>query len=75
MAFYVEYYQNDLSGQLAPACGDRSVVRLDGRNNIESMRLDAVAFNGSFRPTYAAYRIVKGSLLQNTIVVPVTPLV
>jgi hypothetical protein len=58
--YYVQYYDYDLAGKLAPPCGDRAVVILDGRNNIETMHSDAYRFNGYRRPNYAAYQIFKG---------------
>ena len=69
---YVEYYNEvtptnwqglqdfDYTPKLVEACGDRSVVVLDGRNSLETMHNDARVFNGVRRPTYAAYRLMKG---------------
>jgi len=57
---YVQYFHKDLSGQLVEALGDRSIVILDGRNNLETMKQDAVSFNGVRRPVYDAYQIRKG---------------
>ena len=47
MKYYIEYYQKScISDELMPACGDRACVELDGRNNIETMKANAVDFNG-----------------------------
>jgi hypothetical protein len=57
---YVQYFDIDLAGKLSPAMGDRAVVILDGRNNLENMIIDAVKFNGFRRPVYKAFQIFKG---------------
>jgi len=57
---YVQYYNKDLSGKLAEALGDRAIVILDGRNNLKTMKRDAISFNGVRRPIYEAYQIRKG---------------
>jgi predicted sulfurtransferase len=57
---YVQYYWKDLTGELAEAIGDRGVVILDGRNSIETMKQNAIHFNGKRRPHYEAFRIFKG---------------
>lgn len=57
---YVEYYTTATDGSLIEAMGDRSVVILDGRNSLQTMKLDAVFHNGRYRPFYKAYRICKG---------------
>jgi len=57
---YVQYYERNSSGELQEAIGDRGVVVLDGRNSLETMKSDAVAFNGERRPVFDGYRIFKG---------------
>lgn len=69
---YVQYYQTDLSGKLAEACGDRAVVVLDGRNKPETWKADAVKFNGFRRQKYEAYAIFKGeSFTRSKAITPV----
>ncbi len=57
--YYVEY-GSIVNGEFVAACGDRAVVILDGRNSIQTMDADAIAYNGNRRPWYQAYRICKG---------------
>ncbi len=58
---YVQYFQKSaISNDLVSACGDRSVVILDGRNNLETMQNDARQFNGYRRPHYPAFQIMRG---------------
>ena len=57
---YVQYYEHNMSGKLCEAMGDRSVVILDGRNNLENSHIDAVKFNGFRRDTYPAYKLMEG---------------
>jgi len=57
---YVQYYQKQ-DGELVEACGDRSVVILDGRNSIETSKQDAVNFNSYHRPKYGAFQIRQGN--------------
>ena len=64
---YVQYLQKSaLTGELTPACGDRSVVILDGRNNIETMKAQAVSHNGFRRPIYLAYQIFRGDTFSRS---------
>ena len=53
---YVQYYTDETN----KAMGDRGIVILDGRNNIQTMKKDAIKFNGYRRPKYFAFRIFKG---------------
>lgn len=58
---YVQYFDKScISDNLIPACGDRSVVVLDGRNKLETWIQDAIKFNGFRRPKYKAFQIFKG---------------
>jgi len=69
--YYVQYYEKTVDGFIE-ACGDRSILILDGRNNLETMCQDAEHYNGFRRPYYAAYRIFKGgSILRSS---PITEL-
>jgi hypothetical protein len=57
---FVQYF-NEYEGEFVEACGDRSVVILDGRRNINSLHSDAIEMNGKNRPKYKAYQICKGA--------------
>ena len=58
---FVQYFDRGcITGDLKEACGDRSVVILDGRNSMVTWKADAVKFNGYRRPVYDAYQLFKG---------------
>ena len=58
---YVQYFHKGVvSGQDIPACGDRAVVVLDGRQTMSTWHQDAVKFNGYRRPAYTAYQLMSG---------------
>jgi hypothetical protein len=58
---YIQYFHKGcVSGNLIPACGDRAVVVIDGRNRLSTWKQDAVQFNGFRRPVYDAYQILQG---------------
>ena len=66
MIYFVEYYQKSaISDNLIPACGDRAVIVLDGRNSLETMKQDARVNNGVRRPVYDAFKIHKGESFSN----------
>lgn len=66
MKAYVQYYEtNCITKKLHAPCGDRSVVVLDGRNNLATMKSDAIRFNGYRRPKYEAYQIFKGDFRES----------
>jgi hypothetical protein len=58
---FVQYYNKSADNRFIEACGDRAVVILDGRNNVETWHKDAKKFNGYRRPIYAGYRLFEGS--------------
>lgn len=62
---YVQYYYKKENEFIEP-CGDRSIVILDGRNSIETMKNDAIRFNGYRRPVYDAYKIFKGETFSRS---------
>ena len=66
MKAYVQYFDYDLAGELSPALGDRAVVGLDGRNNLETWHEDAKEFNGFRRPVYVAYQIMRGDFRKSS---------
>ncbi len=58
---YIQYFHKGVvSGQDIPACGDRAVVVLDGRQTMQTWHRDAVTANGNRRPTYTAYQLMRG---------------
>jgi hypothetical protein len=61
MATYAEFFQVNLTGELAPACGDRSVIRLDGRNS--RFNQEKLAEEECRKRKYVAWRLIKGESL------------
>lgn len=58
---YAQYFNYGvISKELIEACGDRSVVILDGRQNEYTWHIDAVECNGFRRPKYPAYQLWRG---------------
>lgn len=61
MAVWAQYHENDGKGGLREVCGDRGVVRLDGRGSAawqaETARTECV------KRGYAAFTIIKGDSL------------
>jgi hypothetical protein len=58
---YIQYFHKGVvTGNDIPACGDRAVVVLDGRQSLRTWKQDAVRFNGYRRPMYTAYQIMQG---------------
>jgi len=60
---FIEFGHIDSKGKFQEACGDRSIVILDGRNSISTSMADARQYNGYRRPVYGAYRICQGETL------------
>ena len=64
---YVQYFtKSAISSELIQACGDRSVVILDGRQALCVQREQARNFNGFRRPVYLAYQIFKGETFSRS---------
>jgi hypothetical protein len=61
MATYAEFFEVDLAGEISPACGDRSVIRLDGRNN--RCNLEILAEEECRKRNYVAWRLIEGESL------------
>jgi len=60
MNYYVQYYHKGvLTDELIPACGDRAVLILDGRHNLQTLKAEAATMT---RPEYAGFQIIKGEL-------------
>lgn len=68
---YAEFHDFDLAGNLVSACGDRSVIHLDGR--LSHFNLYRVAADVCKRRGFVAYRILKGDRLLSA--APVSPVV
>ena len=65
MVFVQYFHKGAVSGNLIPACGDRSVVILDGRCNINALHSHAKQLNGVCRPRYEGYQLNKGRTLND----------
>lgn len=54
---------NPITGKLYRPCGDRSVIRLDGRTTMDSMQNVIEDHNKSIPTPFEAYQIVRGVCL------------
>jgi hypothetical protein len=62
MKYYIQYLEiSPISGKIYEPCGDRAVVILDGRLNLDSMINAAHENNGARRPRYAHFKIMRGA--------------
>ena len=72
MRTYVQFFQAGANGTLIEACGDRSVVRLDGRQS--ALKHEVVAEQECKARKYVAWQLIKGPSLLSakpaTCVVP-----
>jgi len=67
MKAYVQYLDySPVTGELYEPCGDRAVVILDGRRNLQGWVDDAKECNGVRRPKYPHFRIMLGDFSQAT---------
>lgn len=66
--YFAEFHTHDLTGRLVPACGDRSVVIIDGRASFDTMR--AIAADECRRRGYAAWRVMHGSFSEARTIIP-----
>jgi hypothetical protein len=62
MATYAEFFEVNLAGEIAPACGDRSIIRLNGRNNQYNQEM--LAEEECRRRKYVAWRLIRGESLS-----------
>lgn len=70
--YFVQYYiAGCITGEPIEPCGDRAVIILDGRNNLETMKQDAINNNGINRPVYIGFKIFKGESFSR--LNPLTP--
>lgn len=65
MKHYVEYFNMDNKGRYSRPLGDRSIITLDNRLSLPSMRETAQNNNGVNRPKYHAYQILAGQNLYD----------
>lgn len=64
MKTYIQYLWNSpLSGKLIEPCGSDAVIRLDGRETIESWHAIALRESTRRMKTYDGYRIIQGNSL------------
>lgn len=55
---FAEFYRRNLAGKLVQACGDRSILILDGRNRDEEWH--RIASRECLAREYEAYQLRKG---------------
>jgi len=61
--WYAEFYSSTNENRIILACGDRSVIRLDGRLAVKNMR--KIAEQECIKRNFVAWRIIMGpSLLR-----------
>lgn len=56
--YFAEFYQRDLSGLISEACGDRSVLILDGRESADKHHAHAIDW--AKRHKFIGYKLCKG---------------
>ena len=61
MAHYAQFFHFDLAGNLTESCGDRSIIRLDGRQNQRTHEL--IAELECKKRGYIAWQLIRGSSL------------
>jgi hypothetical protein len=74
MATYAQFYRKGLlSGEPIEACGDRSIVRLDGRQS--QLTHEYIAEQECRKRDYIAWALIRGeSLLRAKLVTKIVPL-
>ena len=61
MAYYAQFYRSGADDSLVEACGDRSVVRLNGRLKRETM--EEIAERECRKRNYVAWQLIRGDSL------------
>jgi hypothetical protein len=61
MAHYAQFFHLDLAGNLAEACGDRSIIRLDGRQSQHTH--ECLAEQECKQRGFIAWQLISGSSL------------
>ncbi len=58
---YVQFYQRGvITGNLIPACGSDSVEKLDGRQTVHNLHVDAKERTTAHARKHPAYRLFRG---------------
>ena len=69
MKAYVQFLSNDTTGKIHEELGSDGVYILDGRNNLETWKCDAIERMHRLRfvkPYLKGYRIYRGSRFDNS---------
>lgn len=65
MQAYIQYLDySPVTGALYEPCGDRAVLQLDGRNNLNTMIQDGHKYNGFNRPKYPHFKVMQGDFRE-----------
>lgn len=68
---FAQFFHKSATGEnLIPACGDRAVIILDGRESAENR--NQVAADECRRRNFLAYQIMRGTFAQSSPVGPLT---
>lgn len=67
MKAYAQFFQIDGSGAVAEGCGTDSIMPLDGRLNVSSMRREALAQIDRLKNVrkYCGYQIRRGNIVHS----------
>ena len=69
MKAFIQYLDfSPVTGTLYEPCGDRAVVILDGRSNVNGWINDAHECNGVCRPQYPHFQIRQGDFRQSRVI-------
>lgn len=71
MACYAQFFQQGGDGSPVEACGDRGIVRLDGRWG--RFKMEQIAEDECRKRNYIAWQLIRGESLLRA--VPVSPVV
>lgn len=63
--YFIQFYQTDLSGKLAEACGDRSVIIYDGR--VATRSVHAFAHEEAMKRGFEAYQLRRGATFSRDV--------
>lgn len=61
VAYYAQFFELDLAGNLSECCGDRAVIRLDGRMCQENM--EKLAEKECKQRNFIAWQLIRGESL------------
>lgn len=71
MAIYAEFYRQAADGSLIAACGDRSIIKLDGRSR--QATLETIAETECRKRGYIGWQLIAGHALRSA--TPITRIV